>query len=176
LHYVGATLLYFDYAGFTPSPHDPTTPASRGSTPRTPRQPYATHQSTPPVTSGTTTPKPGHNNNNNDGVLGWSPSTPSKRGKPAPTGVGFPALASLRGRGSGHLSALARDLPQSPSFAKYSPAGNGGRQRKIVDMGAPVFVKAGTLFQDDQHQPDMPVDQGQYSPRLRDSLWKVKDF
>jgi hypothetical protein len=34
-----------------------------------------------------------------------------------------------------------------------------------VDMGAPVFVKAGTLFQDDQHQPDMPVDQGQYQPR-----------
>lgn len=28
-------------------------------------------------------------------------------------------------------------------------------------MGAPVFVKAGTLFQDEAHQPDMPVESGQ---------------
>ena len=26
-----------------------------------------------------------------------------------------------------------------------------------MDMGAPVFVKAGTLFVDDAHQPDMVV-------------------
>lgn len=83
----------------------------------------------------------------------------------------------MRGRGSGHLTSLSREFsPQGSSRGNgngngttYSPGGRGGGRggaapaRKYVDMGAPVFVKAGTLFQDEAHQPDMPVESGQSS-------------
>jgi hypothetical protein len=53
------------------------------------------------------------------------------------------------------------DVQNARGFKQEKTAGG----RKVVDMGAPIFVKAGTLFADEDHQPDNTFDPGTFCRR-----------
>lgn len=105
-------------------------------------------------------------------MLGWNdPSSPKSRGGRGRGG----SSATARGGGLGFSNGFgARSGPTGPilnaqqwgagSTQAIKPqllvpgAATSDGRRKILNFGAPVFVKGGTLFQDDKHQPDNIVD------------------
>ena len=172
--------------GFTPSPHDPSARPSTPRTPRQPfaPQPNTSNPSSPgPSSSGTraigtlpSTPQ-GQKSNFNSSRSKGSPiigggGGSSNSGTPDKQHILSSLTKSLYPSGTSHFTSSpfnphtnanskSASTPSKPG-STYTPGSNRAgwgkdKSRKVMDMGAPVFVKAGTLFVDDAHQPDMVV-------------------